>query len=192
MTRSRSWTHLTKTATKIPLSSCNFCVTTSPFGPVTRRVSRTNNRRVATTNLPKLKSFLNLIRTSYSLSSPRPSKCSPVHPPEIDLSIYLSFRPSRTSFPLLPSILPAIFLPIFVSLFISLALFIDRLPLPFLYYLSTYSFIPTYLPLPYLLTNLPVHPQISLLTFLLVTVGRSSAENSFILNLLENQSTFVS
>lgn len=45
---------------------------------------------MATTNLPKLKSFLNLIRTSYSLSSPRPSKCSPIHPPEIDLSIYLS------------------------------------------------------------------------------------------------------
>jgi len=71
-TRSRSWTHLMKTATKIPHWSCSCCATTSLCGPVTRRATGTSHRRAATTNLPKLKSFLNLIRTSYSLSSPRP------------------------------------------------------------------------------------------------------------------------
>lgn len=50
---------------------------------MTHRATGTRHRRPATTNLPKLKSFLNLIRTSYSLSSPRPPEVlTHVHPPD--------------------------------------------------------------------------------------------------------------
>lgn len=105
-TRSRSWTHLMKTATKIPHWSCSCCATTSLCGPVTRRATGTSHRRAATTNLPKLKSFLNLIRTSYSLSSPRPPEVL-THMsinPDPSIHVHLTSRPSRTSF---PSFLPS-------------------------------------------------------------------------------------
>lgn len=100
-TRSRNWTHLMKTATKIPHWSCSCCATTSLCGPVTRRATGTSHRRAATTNLPKLKSFLNLIRTSYSLSSPRfPEVLThmSIHP-DPSIHVHLTSRPSRISFP---------------------------------------------------------------------------------------------
>jgi len=126
-TRSRSWTHLTKTATKIPRWSCSCCVTTSLFGPVTRRAMGTSHRRVATTNLPKLKPFLNLIRTSYSLSSPVPLKCSPICP-----STWI--HSSMSTCPLVPRI------PRFL-----LSFFFPSFPLSFLPFLSP-SFFPSSLP----------------------------------------------
>lgn len=107
MTRSRSWTHLTRTATKIPRWSCSCYATTSLCGPVTRRATGTNHRKAATTNLPKLKSFLILIRTSYSLSSPRPPEVlTHVHPPDP------SIHPSAC--PLVPRV-PRFLLPSFQS-----------------------------------------------------------------------------
>jgi len=140
-TRSRSWTHLMKTATKIPHWSCSCCAITSLCGPVTRRATGTSHRRAATTNLPKLKSFLNLIRTSYSLSSrPRPLEVlthmsihpdPSIHPCPPDLSslaylvsFFPSFLPSnrRPLFPLNHSPFqktdPSLFFSLFLSLFI--------------------------------------------------------------------------
>jgi len=108
--RSQSWTHLMRTVTKIPRWSCSCCATTSLCGPVTRRVRGTSHRKAATTNLPKLKSFLNLIRTSYSLSSPRPP-----------WSAHLYFHPPRFIHPCPPVLSSLAYLVSFFPFFFSTA-----------------------------------------------------------------------
>lgn len=138
-----------RTATKIPRWSCSCCATTSLCGPVTRRVMGTSHRKAATTNLPKLKSFLNLIRTSYSLSSPRPPWSAHLyfHPPRfIHPCPPVRSSPRVPRFPsFLSSFQPQISL-LLTHLFFSKAKQTDIPPLPpspfFFLFLS--FFIPTW------------------------------------------------